>query len=211
MPAEGGGDDQILEEVHFATLMPDGSVSAWSATTPLTPPRYRTACVAYNGCLYATGGRSGAVVAETNTYLDRVQSARINADGTLSEWKDGPPFAVARYQHSAVAYIDRLYVLGGRDGSRMRPDVQFAAIHDDGTTGPWVATTPLPGQGRRVFGADALDGYLYVTGGAQATGQPRLSEVRFAPFDATGAVGTWELGTSLCGGPRRRCPSGRWM
>ena len=56
----GGNDGAVpLNVVQFAPINADGTIGAWTATTPLTTTRQGQTNVAYNGYLYLIGGHDG--------------------------------------------------------------------------------------------------------------------------------------------------------
>ena len=168
-----------------------GTVGGWSTTTGFATARYLHTSVAYNGYLYVLGGYDGS------GYLNDVQKATINADGTVGAWSATTPFTTARYLHTSVAYNGYLYVLGGYDGTSYLNDVQKAAIDPtNGTVGTWSTTTAFT-TGRYGHTSAAYNGYLYVIGGF---GSGYLNDVQKAAINADGTVGTWATTTAFTTG-----------
>jgi N-acetylneuraminic acid mutarotase len=165
------------------------AIGAW---TPISSAaggsRQGPTSVAYDGHIYVLGGFS-----TTQGYLNDVQVAPINADGSLGSFVATTPFSNARDEHSSVVANGFLYVIGGT-GAGFLSDVQVARIQSDGTVGPWSATTTLPAP--RTFHASAAhDNFLYVVGGNNGTSD--VATVLFAPMRADGTLGAWGSTTAL--------------
>lgn len=111
---------------------------------------------------YVTGGQTGGT-SQTTIYA----SPTLASGGDItSAWTSTgmTAFNVARRGHTAIAYANNLYILGGFDGTNYLNDVQYAQIASNGTIGAWSYTTSLP---QNVYNADgyAYNGYMYLFGG----------------------------------------------
>jgi N-acetylneuraminic acid mutarotase len=179
----GGSDSDglYLNDVQYAPINPDGTTGAFTATTGFTSGRYEHTSVAYNGYLYVIGGwcESG--------WVNDVQFAPINSDGTIGTWTPTTNFATTRTSHTSAVYNGYLYVIGGWGDTGRLSDVQFAPINTDGTIGSWTATASFP-TARYEHTSLTHNGYLYVIGG---DGGGYLNDVWFAPINGNGTVGTW--------------------
>ncbi len=165
-----------------------GNLGTWSSTTSLATARQAPASVAYNGYLYVLGGVS------SSSYLNDVQYAPLNANGTIGAWASTTSFTTGRDLFGAVAWKGYLYVFGGTDGTNYYNDVQYAPINSNGTVGTWSSTTSFT-TSRDAFGFAAYNGYLYVMGGYSNSGS--LNDVQYAPINSNGTVGTWSSTTSF--------------
>jgi hypothetical protein len=179
-------------DVHVAPLNANGTVGAWSATTGFATGRRLHTSIAYNGFLYVMGG-----INTGPNFLEDVQVARINANGTVGAWSSTTALPWARAGHNAVAYNGFLYLIGGSTSGGY-PDTLVAAIRADGSLGAWSATTNLPSL-RGAHSSVAHNGFLYVFGGNQfgPAGFARLDDVLVAPLAADGSVGAWSATTEL--------------
>ena len=180
-----------LSDVQYAAINANGTIGTWTATTSFTTARNDHTSVAYNGYLYVVGGYTGSV------YLNDVQYAPINADGTTGTWTASTSFTTARNGHASVAYNGYLYVVGGYTGSVYQGDVQYAAINADGTIGTWTATTSFT-TGRTNLSSTINNGYLYIMGGY--TGSTYLSDVQYAQFKVNGSLGGFVATSSFTTG-----------
>ncbi len=166
-----------------------------NATTSFTSSRERMGVVAHKGCLIVAGGYGSGL----NTYVNYAQSAPINGDGNITTAWANKGFATSRADLAVVAYNGYLYILGGYNAqtSTYYNDVQYVAINDDCTLGTWASTTNFDtgGNARGGISAVAHSGYLYVTGGKRDS--TNFDDVRYAPINSDGTIGTWNNTTDL--------------
>ncbi len=201
----GGSNGSDQNDIQFSLVVAAtggagaGGVGTWNTTTAFTTARQSHTSVAYNGYLYVIGGYNGG-------YLNDVQKAVINADGTIGTWSTTTALTTGRMLHTSVAYNGYLYVIGGQGGSSNLNDVQKAAINADGTVGTWSTTTAFT-TARYGHTSVAYNGYLYVIGGYD--GVSYLNDVQKALIctgnnsgvggcgATAGTVGTWSTTTAL--------------
>ena len=192
-----GGFQNDIQHLQITAGTPTGfgAVGAWSTTTPFTTGRTAHTSVAYNGYLYVIGGRYPAEDCCTSwmVYLNDVQKAPINADGTIGAWSATTSFTAARYGHTSVAYNGYLYVIGGTTGGSALNDVQKAPINADGTIGAWSTTSSFA-TARYGHTSVAYNGYLYVLGGSNGG---NLNDVQKAHINADGTIGAWSTTSSF--------------
>lgn len=180
-------------DVLYAAIHSDGTIGDWSPTTSFSTPRWFHAATVYNGYLYVSGGEDSSA-----TLLNDVQTARINANGTIGAWTAATSFSTAREIHTFVAYKDFLYIIGGVTTSSALNDVQVAPlVSQSGNVGAWNSTTAFPTP-RTYFASVVYNGYLYVLGGSkQVSPYNYLKDVQFAPINPDGTVGTWTATTDM--------------
>ncbi len=144
--------------------------------------------MAYDGFLYVLGGSSSA------SYLNDVEVAPINSNGTVGAWSATTSFSNNRFRQTSVAHNGYLYVIGGNNGVTAYNDVQAAPLYADGTVGPF-ATTSAFATGRRGHASVVANGNAYVIGGT--TGPGYLNDVQVASLGSSGTVGTWTATTAF--------------
>jgi len=112
--AVGGGNGpsghNLLRSVERAKLLANGQLGPWQ-TSPsnMNIPRRCTKVVIFNNRIYAFGGFGG-------TLLDTIESAAINADGSLGAWRiENKKHVLPRYVHSVKKTTKALFVLGGHN------------------------------------------------------------------------------------------------
>jgi hypothetical protein len=182
-----------LQDIQVARIQDDGSVGAWSATTPLPHPAGLTqfAAVARNNYLYVIGGSTDNALKVAEVYV-----APIHADGGLGVWSAVTALPAGTSGHDAVAYDGHLYVLGGDDPNPgLLSRVLVAPFNADGSIGSWSDTTPLPSP-RKSHKAAAYNGFLYCIGGGLSSSQ-HFGDVLVAPLNADGSVGEWSASTAI--------------
>lgn len=184
----------LLASVEYAQINSDGTVGTWQTTTALPSARGALSAVAINGYVYALAGLvSGSVV-------DTVLYAPILANGTIGSWNSTSSFTTARRSGGAFAYNDKLYILGGSNGSgTYYDDAQYAVMNSDGTLGSWTATTSFTTARHDAF-IGAMGGYAYVIGGT-SNGTNAITTAQRAMINADGTLGGW-LATLAPGTPR---------
>jgi hypothetical protein len=168
--------------VSMAPILPDGTVGAWSATTPLPDPRVGIADMAfgYSGRLYVVGGAD----AQFNS-LNSVLYAPQNADGTLGAWAETTPLPLpnGRDEGSAIAVDGRVILSGGEDNvsSPATDRARYtAAIRAGGSLGPWTVEAALPDalRGNRArTNADAVYAYGGYGAGDAYSGRAHIAGI----------------------------------
>jgi hypothetical protein len=181
-----------LSSVEYAKVNSDGTLGAWTYTSSLNSIWGGLSgldVAIYKGYIYATGG-----IDSSSTVQNAVQYARINPNGTLGTWTATTLFTTAREYHSTIAINGYLYVMAGFAGAgNYFADAQMAPINSDGTVGSWTYTSPLPIAGARMI-AIPYNGFLYLYGGNTNTGAvPVGTNVWYAPINADGSIGDWQM------------------
>lgn len=184
------GDTEIAT-VEYAKVNADGTLGTWASTSSLNSTWGGLSGVdgaIYKGYMYITGGNNSSDVAQSET-----QYAQINANGTLGAWTATTSFTTARYFHSSVAANGYLYVIGGHGGSGgYFTDVQAAPINSNGTVGTWAYTSPLPVAVRKAI-VTSYNGYIYLYSGETDAGVLVGTNVWYAPMNADGSIGDWQM------------------
>ncbi len=106
--------------VTVAPINPDGTIGAWSATTPFTTGRGWHASLLIGGTVYLLGGTGPG----GSTYFGDAQVATVTASGAVGPWMPTMPLPGPRGASGAVAVGGRLYLVGGRDATTV-----FDAVH----------------------------------------------------------------------------------
>ena len=138
---------------------------------------------------------------------DTVQTTTKNAVVTepqwIKGWKDTSAMAGPRAGAATIVVNGHIYVIGGVDGFSFVRMSEYAKINEDGSLGPWQATSLL-NEERGFIDAVAKDGYIYVVGGGNGpNGKNLLRSVERARVNADGSLTPWQ---TLSGGmvmPRR--------
>jgi len=175
-------------------ILPAALVSAvqsdltWSETTSLPRPSWRHACAQARNYLYFIGGGSGPE--------DSCDYAKINPDGTISDWLSTTPMPAALGWLTADATLDHIYLCGGWNGGGVTNAVYYAAFDSVGGIRTWNVTTSLPGN-LYTQGGILVDSCLYMVGGATGVGGPTIANTRFARIAPDGTLGNWTETSAL--------------
>ena len=143
---------------NYAPISGGGAIGSWQTTTSFANPRTQFAAWAYNGYMYIAGGNNGA------TRYDDVQSAVINADGSLGAWSVVATLPSARSSVRATTANGFVYISGGDEGAAQIDQVLAAELLPNGRLGPLRISMPLPTVHYN-HGMAAVGPYIYVVGG----------------------------------------------
>lgn len=206
----GGGTSPstTLNWIHLSTT--DGSLespnpgngacSGWCTSSVYALPDARTnySLVAYNGFLYVIGGKNSAGTPQSTVYV-----AKIGANGepqlwhptdtnkaNWNYWYSDAAISSARSDLTAVAYNNRMYLIGGRTAAAPVNTVEIADITPTGQLSTWTASTTLP---YNLYGhsAQAYNDRLYILGGASSIGGSPLTSVYYNKINPDGTLNTW--------------------
>jgi hypothetical protein len=144
--------------------------SAWTTTTAFTVSRKGHTAIAYAGNLYILGGF------DNTNYLNDVQYAKINTDGTVGSWNYTTSLPQRIRNADGFAANGYMYLFGGRSDTAVCTSNTYVAPISANTTiasgnnptgtGEWYQTNVRWTSGDR-FGAMATyyEGKAYVLGG----------------------------------------------
>jgi len=175
-----------------APILPDGSLGAWTETTPMPQPRsyIGNATLALNDMIYVVGGFLND---ETKFSYNTAIWSRPGPDGNLGPWQESPPFAAAgRDCLTVVSTPGFIHVLGGSVGSRNpTAEVITGVVDAEGRIAAWEPGPPMPVQ-LWFHHAAALAGRVWVWGGLTGA-QPNTASNRVysASILGTGRIGEW--------------------
>lgn len=95
----GGFAEASIKNVRAAAIQSDGSIGAWVSLSEPNQGRAIGAMVAARGHLYLLGGASDADVRYAS-----VEMADIQADGSLSAWRETTPLPHTLAEHAATTF-----------------------------------------------------------------------------------------------------------
>lgn len=205
----------LLSEVQYAPIDQPGSTGQWATSSPtitaLPAARLYAAVVAYNGFVYVMGGQSGS---GTGTAVNTIYRAAIGNDGGIGAWTaNATTLPVSRTGLAAVAYNNRMYIMGGSDGAATPTYFNTTYYADiafgNGSIGAWTASTNFgTGNTRAFLGAVAYgvystvssSGYLYAIGGSNGTAAANhYATVYKSTLSQSGVPGAWSATTAISG------------
>ncbi len=186
-----------------------GTCSGWCTSSAYSLPGARAnfSLVAYSGYLYAIGGIDSSATRQSTVYVMKLGAngePRLwhptNSDTTTwAYWHTTTALSAARSDLTAVAYNNRMYLMGGRENAGPVTTVQVADILPTGQLGSWSSSTALPtatyGHGTAVY-----NDRIYVLGGSSTVGGAPQAAVRYNKINADGTLNAWTSTTSLTTG-----------
>jgi len=191
----GGGNGpngkHLLNTVERVQVQHDGSLGMWKKEIQtLNLPRRCVKLVIVKNRIYALGGFAGAL-------LDSVESAQINADGTLSKWRiEDKTMILPRYVNAVKKAAGNIYVIGGHRESEGIgiADVEFARLDPQGDILNWKITSPLK-LGRYAVSAATQSNKLYALGGLD--GAIYVDKIEMSIILKDGNLSAWKDTTPL--------------
>ena len=180
---------QPWRQQYLFNMQANATLSGWATGTALSVASRFAQVVFIKDRVYLLGGM------DTTSTVATVYSAPVNTDGTLGAWVSGSPLPGPLRGSQAVIVGDRIYLLGGHNGSAIVATVYSALINVDGTLGTWTTGINLPVD-LTYSQAIVTSSRVYLLGGSTtATGPASL--VYSAPIDSAGVPGAWVAGTDL--------------
>jgi hypothetical protein len=151
---------------------------AWLAGASLPEAISAYGLADFEGQMYLFGGWDG----------ERTLDAVYVYDPTADTWRAGTPMALTRRDHAAVALVDKIIVLGGRNADGALKDAaSYFPSRDAGGEDPWADFLDLPEE-RYGFGAVGVSDTIYVMGGMS---ENRVSDEVLFQYLYSGNV--WDL------------------
>lgn len=108
-----------LPTIIRAAIRPDGSLGPWTEAGRLDSAIATHAATVHDGWLYIMGG-----VEQNARWVDYVQRARFQSDGTLGPWERHSTMPRAKsHVHQAPTYQNRVYSVSGSQRRVVYPEV----------------------------------------------------------------------------------------
>jgi N-acetylneuraminic acid mutarotase len=196
----GLGDCSIkTDNSQFAPIDAYGNIGTWADTTDSTLPASKGwgEMVAVGGSLYFIGGQASLGGTTSTVYY----ATPSPTTGNISSWNsatNGLP--AAREKHAATVWNDRIYVVGGYNGTSVQSTVYVSPQLSSGgdITSAWTSTTGF-NVARSGTTAITYANNIYILGGSSDNGTTILSDVQFAKLNSDGTIpsGSWTYTSSL--------------
>jgi len=176
-------------------------IAGWKETSPMRAARTGAAIYHSDEHIYMIGGLG--VVEKTQNgnsikgpgYLKTSEYARINSDGTLSNWKPGPSLNTERGYFAVAQYKNHLYAVGGgrgMNGKELLSSIERAEIKADGTLSEWTMDKAILNISRRCIKLAVIGNTIYAFGGY---GGILLDTVEQAEINPDGTLDEWLVAT----------------
>lgn len=178
-------------QTYNAPINADGTLGAWvSGPSLLNNTTYSTSVAVTSTKIYLIGGWD-----INYNVLNITQSANINPDGTIGDFTLSTSLPGPMTVNQVVITKNRIYTLGGHNGSAYHAVVYTAPIDDNGIIGTWTTGTALPGA-LGYSQVVTVKNRVYLLGGIDTGGNP-VTTVYTAPINTDGTIGTWTTSTAL--------------
>lgn len=212
----GNLNGTLTNTVLYAPLSSDGSFyggagsATWKSASTFGTARSNAGAsftATNDGYMYVQGGCSAYTSDSCTTVKNEVQTAQINADGTLGPWSDVATTiaSLSRVGNTIALWRGTIYSFGGCTG--MTASVvscvsgntlnteSYSKISDPGQVGPANSTTSLPAA-LFAHGSVVNAGRIYVVGGCvKATCETGTADTTgntsYATLNADGTIGSW--------------------
>ncbi|MDH3325961.1 MAG: hypothetical protein OEM38_04505 [Gammaproteobacteria bacterium] len=162
-------------------------IPGWQPTSTMTIARAGAAIVSHKNQIYIIGGVDGV------NFLDSVESASINSDGSLSSWRVVSKIPEPRGFVSAAVYAERIYVVGGGNGpygKQLLNSIVSVPIFANGELGEWRVEQEKMLTPRRCSKVIVKDNVLHVIGGFSGA---LLDTVESSTFLKNGKLSSWVM------------------
>lgn len=147
----------VLAGVYSAELGDDGSLGAWNSLGTLQAPLYAHSMTMLPGRFIVAGGKDGA------SARSEVWTCALDAGAYPGACSAYTALPAPRYGHKALAAANRLYLMGGNNGSSAQAHVFVTSVPAAGAA-PWEASASLPVP-LQFPGAEIVVNRLLVFGG----------------------------------------------
>jgi len=131
-----GGHDKAkgvgITDVEWSQEDSEGWLEPWQLSKPLQTGRYGLATVQHGDYLYAMGGLDGAA------YLDSIERAKINKNGSLDKWVFATPLQSQREGMNVLSVNGAVYVIGGTNLAGYKSSIEYAWFNKQGDIGYWA-------------------------------------------------------------------------
>lgn len=189
----------------------NGLCSGWCTNSAYNLPAGRRALsvVSYNGFLYALGGIAASGCTGTSHTCNTVYIAKLGANGEPQLWhptdtnknnwvywySSTNTLSTERAYSAAVAYNNRLYLLGGKtDSTSGVTTVEVADLKPTGDIGSWSTSgmSTLPGASGGRFGHTVYiyNDTMYVIGG-RSSSSTFYNDTWYVHLNSTGTMNSW--------------------
>jgi len=170
--------------IALACGSPAPPPEAWTVAARLPVPRFEAYAATWGAHVYFLGGITGQFA----DLATAEPSRRVDVyDAASDTWTVGPdlPIDAPKHHLSVAVTSDGIYVLGGFDGIiSQHPNEPFVPVPNayalrepvNGILTTWVPLAPPP-LARGAATAQAIDGKIYVTGGATTEGVPAFTQL----------------------------------
>jgi hypothetical protein len=208
----GNLNGTLTNTVIYMPLASDGSLygGTWKTASAFGTARSNMGesfSATNDGYMYVQGGCSAYTSDSCTAIRSEIQTAQINADGTLGPWSDVATTVatLSRVGNNIVQWRGTIYSFAGCTGMNAGAvscvsgstlaTQSYSKISSPGQVGPVNTTTVIP-TARWAHGSVVNNGFIYVIGGCitascQSGAGDTTGAVNYAPLNADGTIGAW--------------------
>lgn len=209
-------------KVWYIKINSDGTLaSSWIATSNFITGRLSFGgnfAQIWGGYMYIAGGCSAVSGQNCTSFLNDLQLASINADGSIGTWTqiNDVSLPASNAGLGFGAWRNTLYAVGGCSNmasgncTAASTTISYGHMNGDGAVAPKQSRSTLPAMGtgstnggRIASGVVVSDGYIYNIGGCiqvDCTGTvlnaAMSGNTSMAPINADGSIGTWTVNST---------------
>lgn len=185
---------QFLRSTEYAPILADGRIGEWKIGPRLIEERGFIDAVVKNGYIYVVGGGNGP---NGKHYLQTVERAKINTDGSLGAWRQESNRTVLPRRCTKLSLIgDYLYSFGGFGGALL-DSVEYAKIEADGSVGKWNMASETLTMPRYVNSVKTIGGFAFIFGGHDQQKGVGIGDVEWAKPQQNGDIHSWKKTNAL--------------
>jgi len=178
-----------VPELYYSVINSDGTLGAWNieVNVPSTAVD-RTNIVVTSSRVYLLGGLT------IGTPTNVIQTALINSDGSITGWvTETNTLPVALVDNSIIVTPNRVYSLGGFNGTTAIDTIYSCPINTDGTLGTWITETNVLPNPVSDSGSYLTSTTAYLVGGFISSN--KTNQIVKATLNSDGTLGTWSIDT----------------
>ncbi len=156
----------VLPGIYYSEVGDDGTLATWNSAGTLPAPLYAHSMTMLPGRFIIAGGKDGA------SARSEVWSCALDAGafpGACSAYTSLP---APRYGHTALSAANRLYIIGGNNGSSAQAQVFLTTVPAAGAA-PWESGAPLTAPLQFAAG-EIIGSRLQVFGGSSGSAASNL-------------------------------------
>jgi len=185
----GHNGTSYLNTVYSASIEVNGSIGGWSLETNSLPDAigYSQAVITKDRVLLLGGHNNAA-------QLSSVYSAPIDSNGSIGVWVPETSLLQPIDRAQAITMNNKVYLLGGHNGSTYLNTVYSTSVDANGSIGTWQVEQSLP-NGLAASQAVVTNSKIYLLGGESITNSTDI--VYSTTFDTNGSIGIWQTEANL--------------
>ncbi|HVM76641.1 MAG TPA: hypothetical protein VMU07_00605 [Candidatus Paceibacterota bacterium] len=183
----GAAPSGATSTVSYAPINSNGTIGAWTQTSPLPAPRAVLGTAQCGGYLYAIGGSTqgggGTGTVSTTFY------AQINGDGSVGAWTSTTALPNTLQKLFPISENGYIYIFGGQPvNNTVTTTVLYAPCNGNGTITSWLQGTPLE-YGIEGGAVAANTNFAFILGGDSTGSGGDSSTVSYVPLSSGGMTG----------------------